>query len=220
MHGTIVPLAIALVAIAVTVILLGIPRRSDRRRTLIPTRVLVTKVVDGDTIYVGPDPLRMKVRFKCVDTPETVDPRKPIQPYGPEASAFTKQALMGKWIDLEVDPEDMFDHFGRTLGYVFLEDGSFFNYQLVRLGYARSTTKRFPCRYEHDIEAAEAEAKAAHLGLWSLDEKHASCPIIGNSRSSIYHLPGQESYALSDQNSVCFETEQQAIDEGYRRSEK
>jgi micrococcal nuclease len=215
MHDAIVALTIAFIVLVVV----GIPRCSDRSPTLVRTWVLVTEVVDGDTIYVGPDPARMKVRFKCVDTPETVDRRKPVQPYGPEASAFTKQALMGKRIDLEVDPEDLFDHFDRTLGYVFLENGSFFNLELVRLGYARSTTKRFPCRYEHEIEAAEAEAKAARRGLWSLEDQHGPCRVVGNSRSKIYHLPGQESYAFSEQNRVCFETAQQAIDKGYRQSE-
>src|SRR5215203_712328 len=52
--------------------------------------VTVERVVDGDTIHTspavgGPD----GVRLIGVDTPETVDPNEPIQPYGPEASAFT-----------------------------------------------------------------------------------------------------------------------------------
>src|SRR3989338_1223221 len=48
--------------------------------------VRVTRVVDGDTIEVEFGGKVERVRYIGIDTPETVDPRKPVQCFGAEAS--------------------------------------------------------------------------------------------------------------------------------------
>ena len=51
-----------------------------------------------------------------MDTPETVDPRKPVQCFGREASAQAKTILSGQSVYLETDPsQDTVDKYGRTL---------------------------------------------------------------------------------------------------------
>jgi hypothetical protein len=56
----------------------------------------VIRVSDGDTLDVRfSDGREERLRLLDVDTPETVHPDKPIQSYGPEASAHTKQQLCG-----------------------------------------------------------------------------------------------------------------------------
>jgi micrococcal nuclease len=129
--------------------------------------VQVTKVVDGDTIHTG----KTKVRLKCVDTPETVDTHKPVQCYGPEASRFATQSLLGRRIRLEFDPKDAKnghrDFFGRTLAYVYLEDGTLFNLEIVRQGYGR-TMPRYPCSRKNEFRRVEAEAREANRGLWGV----------------------------------------------------
>ena len=96
------------------------PRKSEWR--------LVTRVVDGDTIIVGAGE---RVRLIGVDTPETKDPRKPVEYYGKEATAFTKKMVQGKRVRLEFDQANAHighkDRYRRTLAYVFLEDGTFLN---------------------------------------------------------------------------------------------
>ena len=64
----------------------------------------VVKVVDGDTIHVDANGQRLKVRMIGLDTPETVDPRKPVQCFGREASAQAKTILGGQSVYLETDP--------------------------------------------------------------------------------------------------------------------
>jgi micrococcal nuclease len=57
----------------------------------------VERIVDGDTIEVDPAvPGTESVRLIGVDTPEPVDPGEPVQPYGPQASAFTKHLGPGE----------------------------------------------------------------------------------------------------------------------------
>ena len=93
-------------------------------------------VVDGDTIVVDVGGRAEKVRILGADTPETVDPRKPVQCYGPEASAHTKKRLPpGTRVTLETDAE-VRDKYGRLLAYVYV-GGARYDDELLRLGYAR-----------------------------------------------------------------------------------
>ena len=48
----------------------------------------VERMVDGDTLLV--DGLG-RVRLMGINSPESVKPDSPVEPWGPEASAFTKQ---------------------------------------------------------------------------------------------------------------------------------
>ncbi|MDQ0226888.1 thermonuclease family protein [Metabacillus niabensis] len=63
----------------------------------------VIKVIDGDTIKVRVNGKEETVRLLLIDTPETVHPTKPVQPFGVEASNFTKEKLTGKDVQLEMD---------------------------------------------------------------------------------------------------------------------
>jgi micrococcal nuclease len=185
--------------------------------------VMVTGVVDGDTIYVGRGWRRTLVRLKGIDTPETVHPRKPVEFYGPEATRFTRRRVDGQWVRLQVEEADRIDVYGRLLAYVFLNDGSFVNEELVRKGYARALT-RFPTRYADLFESAEAEARTAGRGLWSAGartEERGRAWIIGNRRSKIYHVPGQEHYDdVAARNRELFRTEAEARAAGYRRARR
>jgi micrococcal nuclease len=128
----------------------------------------VVKVVDGDTIHVDANGQRLKVRMIGLDTPETVDPRKPVQCFGLEASAQAKTILGGQSVYLETDPsQDTIDRFGRTLAYVWIESGRLFNLDMITDGYAFEYTYDLPYRYQADFKAAEADASANDRGLWS-----------------------------------------------------
>ena len=102
-----------------------------------PGEAVVQRVVDGDTIVVSIAGRDERVRLIGVDTPESVDPRKPVQCFGKEASAFTTQLLPpGTVVRLERDVEAR-DRFDRLLAYVYrVSDGLFVNFELARAGYA------------------------------------------------------------------------------------
>lgn len=70
-----------------------------------------------------------------IDTPETVHPTKPVQPFGVEASNFTKEKLTGKDVQLEMDVGER-DKYGRVLAYVYI-DNTMINEQLLEKGLAR-----------------------------------------------------------------------------------
>lgn len=125
----------------------------------------VTSVVDGDTIKVSEIGT---IRLIGVDTPETVDPRKEIQCFGIEASNKTKELLNGYRVRLEIDSsQGTQDKYGRTLAYVFREDGLFINLELIKQGYAYEYTYSIPYKYQKDFKNAQQNAKSLNIGLWS-----------------------------------------------------
>jgi micrococcal nuclease len=129
----------------------------------------VVDVVDGDTLKVNA-PDRITIRVIGIDTPETVDPRRPVECFGREASARAHELLDGEEVSLESDPtQGDRDHFGRTLAYVWLADGRSFGETLIREGYAFEYTHDTPYEYQAEYDAAEAAARDAERGLWAPD---------------------------------------------------
>lgn len=129
-------------------------------------KVPVTKVVDGDTIIIEGN---QTVRFIGIDTPETVDPRRPVGCFGKEASNETKNLLNEKEVILQKDVSET-DKYGRLLRYVFLplENGTilFVNDYLVREGFATVYTYPPDVKYNEQFRQAEREAKENKRGLW------------------------------------------------------
>jgi len=136
--------------------------------TIVEPNATVVRVIDGDTIVVDIGDHRETVRLIGIDTPETVRPDAPVECYGPEASAHTKDLLApGTPIRLERDAEAR-DDYGRLLAYVVrATDGLFVNRSLVEGGFAQPMT--FPTNTAHAGELVEAArtAERAGLGLWA-----------------------------------------------------
>lgn len=129
----------------------------------------VTRVVDGDTIKIIKDEKEETVRFLGVDTPELVDPRKPVQCFAEEASELTKKLLNGMSIYLEIDPtQGERDAYGRLLAYVLLPDGINVSDYLIRNGYAYEYTyENNAHRYQAVFRQAQKEARENKQGLWA-----------------------------------------------------
>lgn len=141
--------------------------------TATTTNAFVVRAVDGDTLDVklDGDEREIKVRLLGVDTPETVDPRKPVQCFGKEASAFTKSLTEGMRVRLDADPQaDEVDKYGRLLRNVILGDGRDLNALLVGEGYAYAYLS-FPLNPSRkaELKRLQAEAEGAERGLWSPD---------------------------------------------------
>ena len=171
--------------------------------------IKVVRVVDGDTIEIEGGE---RVRYIGIDTPETVDPRKPVQCFGVEASNKNKELVEGKMVRLERDTTDR-DKYNRLLRYVWVGD-IFVNLELVKQGFAYSYSYPPDIKYQDQFIKAQQGAREAKQGLWSacpptLEQATPAsaispapngdfCLIKGNISSSgekIYHLPGCGSYS-------------------------
>lgn len=128
----------------------------------------VVKVIDGDTISVNVNGKIETIRLIGIDSPESVDPRKPVQCFGKEASDKAKQMLTGKKVSLEYDPtQGDKDKYKRLLRYVFLEDGTNFNKFMIEEGFAHEYTYSTPYKYQTQFRTAEKEARENGKGLWA-----------------------------------------------------
>ena len=138
---------------------------------------MVRFVFDGDTIEIERDGRRERVRLIGVDTPEAHDSpklerlaargqdRDAILALGRRATAFTRERLLGRRVELELDVEPR-DRFGRLLAYVWLPDGTLFNATLLEAGQARLLTIPPNVRYVDRLVPLEQAAREARRGLW------------------------------------------------------
>ena len=125
----------------------------------------VVRAVDGDTLVVAfADGHTDTIRVLGVDTPETHDPRKPVQCFGPEAAAYTARRLTGRVVRLESDVETR-DRYGRRLAYVYL-DGELFEDELLLRGYARLLVIQPNTAHARTLLTDELAARRDRLGLW------------------------------------------------------
>ena len=128
----------------------------------------VVKVIDGDTSTISINGKSVTLRLIGLDTPEIVDPRKPVQCFGKEASAKAKQILSGTSVRIETDPsQGTLDKYGRTLAYVFLPDGKNFNELMIAEGYGHEYTYNLPYKYQAEFKQAEKSAREEKKGLWA-----------------------------------------------------
>jgi len=127
---------------------------------------LVERVLDGDTFVAKVGWHDITVRMLGIDTPETVDPRKPEQCYGKEASNETKSLLSGKSVHLKLNPNrEEKDRYGRYLAFVYL-DGVMINQLLLENGFAREYTYGKAYMFQKEFKKIEEQTRKTEKGLW------------------------------------------------------
>ena len=165
----------ALSVMVATSLLVVSPVRADP----VATTAVVLKVVDGDTIDIRDDNRgRLRIRVLGIDTPETKKPGYTVGCWGPEATQFAKDTLLGQAVAVVTDPtQDMTDRYGRTLAYLVKGDGWNYSIEAARAGAAHSYVYQGdPVALYPEISAAEQEAQDAQRGLWGP-------PCFGNTAS-------------------------------------
>jgi micrococcal nuclease len=222
--------------------LFGCTQSADQER--IPVKLV--KVIDGDTIKVEMNGKDETVRFLLVDTPESVHPTKPVQPFGKEASQFTKDLLTNASIELELGIGER-DKYGRLLAYVYA-DGKSVQEILLKKGLARVAYVFEPnTKYIDEYREIQSQAQKQALGIWSIENyvseygfdsdetgqkpsapaenteiPNGKCTIKGNISSSgekIYHIPNGRYYKITKPEQ-WFCTEKDAVHAGFRKSQQ
>ena len=133
-----------------------------------PNSPVISSVIDGDTVVIRFAPgVEERVRLLGIDTPETVDPNRPVQCFGAEASAHLRALLPPETsVRLERDIEAR-DHFGRLLAYIYREqDDLFVNLDLIAQGMADVTFYEPNITYRSEFNTSLVTAKTRAIGLW------------------------------------------------------
>ena len=170
------------------------------------------RVIDGDTIILNGNE---RVRLIGVDTPETKDPRKPVQYFGKEAYEFTRRLVEGKKVRLEYDWQRK-DTYRRTLAYISFEDSTFLNAEIIKQGYGFAYT-RFPFMYLEEFRQYEKEAREKERGLWapkeeSKPEKVSEDTIVYITRTGKKHHADGCRYLIKSKIPISLK---EAIQRGY-----
>ncbi len=125
----------------------------------------VERVIDGDTIVLEGGE---RVRYIGIDTPESVHPRRPVEPFAIEAAKLNKNLVEGKrlFILTGVKPKG---RYGRTLAYVFAGD-VFVNARLVKEGLAREKAHPPNVTFQPLFVTLQDKAEFNRKSIWSIPD--------------------------------------------------
>ncbi len=133
---------------------------------------IVTRVTDGDTIKIAADGSKITVRLVGIDAPELSKKKhEPGQPFSRKSTKYLANLVLNKSVEVKSYGTD---RYGRTLGVVFV-GGKNVNLEMVKAGLAE--VYRGKPAGGLDLKPywkAEAEAKKAGIGMWSLGNKYIS----------------------------------------------
>jgi len=140
--------------------------------TIVPTKIitptkvedfiLVTKIIDGDTLMVKINDKETAVRLIGIDTPESG------QCFGKEATDRAKELMENKKVKLDVDEtQDDKDKYGRLLRYIYLEDGTFINKKLIEDGVAKEYTYKIAYKFQTEFKSDQKVAEEKKIGIWA-----------------------------------------------------
>lgn len=176
----------------------------------------VRRVYDGDTIQLENG---MHVRYIGINAPEIAYQDKPAEPFGPEAMALNEKIVLSKPVRIQGDQETS-DQYNRRLAYVFLQDGTFVNREIVRSGLAHVLYQPPNITYDTELLKSQQESMKAGKGIWG-NWKEKLSDYIGNKNSRRFHLKtcalGQRT---SKENRIQFGRKWDAFWAGYAPCKK
>ncbi len=143
----------------------------------------VKYVVDGDTVILDDN---RHVRLLGVDAPEAGHDHKPSEPFAAKAHEHLNALVNKENIRLETDKKPI-DHYGRTLAYLYLDDGTFVNQEMVLEGLANCLYFPPNTRYYSRLLFVQQKAMDERRGMWA-HWKHHKKTYIGNLKSKRVHL--------------------------------
>jgi len=168
-------------------------------------------VSDGDTIVLGNS---FKVRYIGINAPELEHADHKEEPYGEAAKRFNASLVNREKVRLESDKERT-DRYKRRLAYVFFENGTFVNAEILSNGYAYLLVHRPNLKYKAILLKSQRIAMTAKKGIWR-NWRESKKIYVGNKRSYRFHLPSCSfGKQIKTQNRIIFKKQQDAYWEGY-----
>ena len=168
-------------------------------------------VNDGDTIVLVDG---RSVRYIGVNATEIDHENRTAEPFGYAARKFNAAMVKSSKIRLEFDLE-RYDHYGRLLAYIFLEDGTFVNARLLEAGMAYYLFKKPNLKYSRLLLQSQRKAMGARTGIWvGWREKKKKYPA--NKKSKRFHLEACAfGRTIDPKNRLYFSTKWDAFWAGY-----
>jgi micrococcal nuclease len=168
-------------------------------------------IIDGDTLVLVDG---QKVRYIGINAPELAHDSCSAEPYGEASRRFNVLLVSGKPVRLEFD-EERFDRYQRTLAYVFLQNTTFVNAEILANGYAYLLRKRPNLKYDTILLHSQRSAMSAKRGIWQ-NWKENENKVVGNKSSFRFHLlTCPYGKKIKPRNRIVFERKWDAYWQGY-----
>lgn len=163
------PLTMAL-AVATTLLVLRFVRREQTIECGRRYNVSVSRVYDGDTFETSRG---QRVRLLGIDAPEVAHGARSAEFYGRESGAWLTALVLHQTLTVEEGIVAK-DRYGRTLAWVYLNDGRLLSEVALRTGNARLLTRfGLPLILEDRLRRAQSQAQKERIGLWSESSEDA-----------------------------------------------
>jgi len=121
---------------------------------------VIEYVHDGDTLFLDDG---RKVRLLGIDTPEIGEN---AECWGEESTMLLRSLLPEGTIVQVLADEEPLDQYGRSLLFVFTDDATNINLELVRRGAAEVVYYAPNDLFQSELRDAETQARDAGRGLW------------------------------------------------------
>lgn len=181
--------------------------------------VKVRWVADGDTIILKDG---RHVRYIGIDTPEMEHKQQRGEPLAKWAREINESLVKGKRLRLVFD-EERKDRYGRTLAYVYREDGLCINTEMVKQGCANVFYQHPNTNMFKALLAVQRKAMAGGVGIWRYVDKSEKPqkPYRGNRRSKRFHTHDcPRGKTMSRKNQVWLKNKWEAFWQGYSPARK
>ncbi len=159
-----------------------------------------------------------ELRYTSLESPSPEKGVELSRQYGREALEFNRKLVEGKTISVEWGPQ-IRDKKNRLLAYVFLEDGTFVNREIVKNGHAKVRIAPPNLRYAEDLRKDELAARRAKAGLWlkEPDNPLISADMWGDKVTKTYFYPNSpELDEVPQSQLVKFRSRVEASAAGYK----
>ena len=177
--------------------------------------IVIDEVRAGDTLKLQGG---MILKYAGVSAPSALSSIPLVKQYGVDALEYNKRLVTGKRLLVEWGSQIRDDR-RNLLGYVFLEDGTFVNAELIKAGQVRAVITPPNTKYAATFHKLELEARRSKRGLWKQepDNPYLKSEYIGEKNTKIFYFPDSpELDRIPQANLVKFRSRVEATAAGYR----
>ena len=181
-------------------------------------KAVVKEVLSGDSVRLEGGKV---LKYIGVRSPALQSAIPLVRTYGENALAFNQALVLGKTVQIEWDSQ-IRDNLGNLVGYVYLEDGTFVNLEVLKAGHGKSKIVPPNAKYADAFQQAEFSAARDKKGLWQEEPqnpylKRNDIQFVGEKNTKIYYLPNSpELDHIAQGNLVEFRSRIEAKAAGYR----
>ncbi len=176
---------------------------------------VVQEVLTGDSVRLEGG---KTLKYIGVESPPMQSTIPLLREYGVASREYNKSSVEGKTVTIEWDSQ-VRNNQKQLIGYVFLEDGTFLNEDIVKNGHARVRIHPPNIRYSETLRRAELLAAKEKKGLWEKEAKnpYLDSRYIGEKNTKIFYFPNSpELDRIPQAHLVKFRTRVDAKAAGYR----